>query len=595
MILHLDYNSELLTKFIVVRPHIARGIVDQEVTQVRSGVDFLQRYTMEELDGAVIGWAQEGPYLYLRLPAQGEFPSVATSYPWLVDATPFEDKTITTDIEDKYGIVNNFAIERSSDDISFDQMTLPSFTVQVANDRLEDPEGIIGRQVNFRIPELDVTETMQCVDVRRGLSKTSLVCKDIRELSELVVDQQDRREDDLNAGGNVVMDADVALEHKKDAVGYCFDVPTDCLNGYAFDTQDYRIYRVGYGSFEPDEVEIQQDDRWGQLEEYTIEEITEVLPSGEQMLSQVIKVDALVAHPPRSGSVEPDYDSAPRKIRVTGLFHSERPGIEKVRGVLAYLFDRYSSRPFTGSYFNLSEIYDELDFAETVGVFIDEPTALGEVIERLQNGCTKGWQLCTHNGKLTVRKMDYRRPRAYRLKSTEVLNEDSLELDFEGSRAVSLIKVLYAQSYTEDRFREYQDRDINRELTNVHRIIKPQEIETLLKEEADARARLRWTADNYSFHLPRVNGLQVHGREFFGLRQYDIIEYRKGQWSLWYVLNVRANVESEVVELDIKAVSLMTLEIAGVLDCDTGFSLTGFADSMYPSDTFNYGVGELVC
>jgi hypothetical protein len=51
-----------------------------------------------------------------------------------------------------------------------------------------------------------------------------------------------------NEAGNIVIDADVAKEYKADAAGYCSFVPGYCVNGFAFDSQNYRKYRLATGA-----------------------------------------------------------------------------------------------------------------------------------------------------------------------------------------------------------------------------------------------------------------------------------------------------------------------------------------------------------
>ena len=194
-----------------------------------------------------------------------------------------------------------------------------------------------------------------------------------------------------------------------------------------------------------------------------------------------MKIDVIITNPPEPGSVEPTYDNEPRKIRITGIFHSEITEIEKIENIIPYLFRRFSATPYTDVYFDLEELQEELEtIPEPVGVYIGDNSGLADVIEKLQGGCSKGWQLFAHNGKFTARVYDREREPWGVLRKIDILNETELTIDYQGEKNFSEISVEYAFSNTEEKGLIFTDQEKNQELKKLWKTVKNKKIETIL-------------------------------------------------------------------------------------------------------------------
>ncbi|MFY9379479.1 MAG: hypothetical protein WAP07_04450 [Acutalibacteraceae bacterium] len=513
---------------------------------------------LEASESPIGSYFQDENWLYIRKPVADETPFWATSKAWLI---PVLIVGVGTQLADEYdpgtpwGIVSDYEIQRIADE-EFGQMSLTRLNIVIAKERLSNPENLIGSNIEIYIPEIGKTaDILNVSSAKKGLLKSTLICKDLRHtLKEKTLTQHYNRDHYKNDVGNSVLAPDMEREFKKDVVGYCFEVPTDCINSYAYDTQDYRLYRAGYGRMSIDRVEIQQGDGWGEFSSYTIDEITETLPSGETIITEVLKIDAIITNPPEPGSVEPTYDNEPRKIRITGLFHSEIPEIEKIQNIVPYLFKRYSNTPFTDVFFDLEELERELEtIPEPVGVYIGDSSSLADVIEKLQGGCSKGWQLFAHNGKFTARVYDREREPWGELKTTDILNETELVIDYQGDRNYSEISVEYAFSNTEEKGLVFTDQEKNQKLKELW-TVKNKKIETLLKNTTDAEKRLKYEIDQHDGYYPVINDIRVCGEKWFWVRQFDILEAEFGEGRKWVVLEMKSNIKKEETILKIKKI-----------------------------------------
>jgi hypothetical protein len=176
-----------------------------------------------------------------------------------------------------YGMIGKYQVKISAEPHDYQTLKFNSLKLSVLKKALEgDPSSYLGGTIIVKDEHLVDIEKQYVENIIYDLDTVTIECKDLREkLSDNVIDQQYKREDYKNSSGNVIMDEDTGQRYKADAIGYCNGVPCDCLNGYAFDAEDYRRYRASYGQItvdyqEPDTpagtagkgVEVEMENGW---------------------------------------------------------------------------------------------------------------------------------------------------------------------------------------------------------------------------------------------------------------------------------------------------------------------------------------------
>jgi hypothetical protein len=163
----------------------------------------------------------------------------------------------------------------------------------------------------------------------------------------------------------------------------------------------------------------------------------------------LINVKNAIAHPPQEGYTVPNVDSTLRKIRVSGIFHAEIPGITNCLTQFEYLFKRYSTMPYADLYFNKHEITNELNKmnGKVSGIAVTEPAPLYDVIASLQNGNTYGWKFANCAGKLTVRLDDPARA-AVSIPAVDIVNIEELRIETGQEDFVTDLRILYNKNYS---------------------------------------------------------------------------------------------------------------------------------------------------
>jgi hypothetical protein len=317
------------------------------------------------------------------------------------------------------------------------------------------------------------------------------------------------------------------------------------VNGFAFDSQNYRKYRLGYGSIavdyyysqnSPDNrgVEVEIENGWrvlkkgspGQQNCWWEETVSETLPNGLGISTTLICVPVLVAHPSSEGFSTPDLEATPRRIRATGVFHSElgASNIVKPRFILKYLFERYSSLPYEDYNFNIGEINGELAILDNApcGIYIDKPAKLFNVVGDLQSGSIYGWQLAQYRGLITARTDNPSRAKTWDIKASDIMNISGLEADCDGTNYASSVIVKYSKNYSEDSAKEYIDTETEEIIVAKRGVRKTKTVDTLLKNEADAKTRYSAEIQGSVNALRSVTGIKLFGNKWDNMRVYDI-------------------------------------------------------------------------
>jgi hypothetical protein len=570
MVLGLSYRTQI--HFTPYKPAVWRGLlwhtgknlpghtaygrnkITINTVQIGS-LQLTEVKTVAELDNKADAYCVSGNYVYARFRQRDELPAYASAQEWLFNEILMlveafisdRDFQVQNGLPVRYGVTSEYKIKMSAEPNTYGILKFNSYSLSFLRGTYRaEPYNLLGNTCKFYSDDLaECYESVYIENIVYNFDTVNLSCKDIRsKLSDNAVDQQFKKSDYINEAGNIVIDDDVAKQYKADAAGYCSCVPGYCVNGYAFDSQNYRKYRLGYGKIEvdyyyaqnsPDNrgVEVEIENGWRVLKKGSPEQancwweetVSETLPNGLSVDTTLICVPVLVAHPPSEGFSIPDLEATPRRIRATGVFHSElgASNIIKPRFILKYLFERYSSLPYEDYNFNIGEINGELAILDNApcGIYIDKPAKLFNVVGDLQNGSVYGWQLAQYRGLLTARADDPNRVKTWDIKASDIMNISGLETDCDGTNYASSVIVKYSKNYSEDTAKEYIDTGTEERIVSKRGVRKTKTVDTLLKNEADAKIRYSEEIRGSVNVLRSVAGIKLFGNKWDGMRVYD--------------------------------------------------------------------------
>ncbi|GHV73283.1 hypothetical protein AGMMS49940_05850 [Spirochaetia bacterium] len=530
-------------------------------------------------DGA---FCQVDNLLYIRMREDFGTATNCTSYPWWFDIFSYStglgltdgDFFVSNGIGYKTGLLTGYKLKISSDDNAYDQVKFTGFNFELIWEKIKSiGDSLIG---SYIIMENDtaVLEKKYIENTVRTLDTLKVQTKDLRaSLKQSVLDQKFMpHEFDTTLGTTTVnaVDQDVLKTDKSDAIGYCVGSPATCMNGdqkNGTPNADWRYYRVCYGSFSVDAagdaggVEVKMDAGWKKITSgYTLVDYTETYPSGNTVVTKLLRIPAAVVHPAKNGSTDPDYECTPREVRVTGTFHTERGAtITRPLEIIKYLFERYTYILWNNDYFNLTELTAELAPLNNapMGIFIGEATELFQVIGKIQNGSIMGFKFTEYAGKFTARLHNPNRAITRTIKAHEIINLYSLEMDNKGGNYVSDGYVQYAKVWSEkDVYAEVRDEELRRQILNIRNLDKTGGVETLLKNEADAKTRFNNFMNTSKNVTPRISGIKLNGEKYSNFREYEIVNIDFGDLTpirTWYILNAEFDVQTNACTIDVMA------------------------------------------
>ena len=488
--------------------------------------------------------------IYVHFKHFSEAAATASAQFWLFSAI----------VERSYGVTNGDTLKRIengsvitykealknkivvSENADFATMKFEKTALQLNNrDNLYlQIENILGNEVLLMDDQFEFLHRLYVKNCSYNRTQTDFECENIlASLKEKILLKNYNREDYLTSTGNVGIDDETAKRFMQDAVGFCRAVPADCINGNAADTTDERKYRVSWGKFTESLVELEIENGWKTLQsgDYSKENgVLETWIDGSTRETSYIVISAMMAHPPQAGALDPDYEAAPRRIRVTGHFNNAYA--TNIQAILKYFFTFYSNMPFNETYFNISEITTELAYNNrfTCGVCIQEPLEFIRLIENLQTQCVRYFQLLTIQNKITIREMNLLRTPTAQLSVDEIVNFDELKISLNYQNYASSINCGYGRFFSEDdqdnAYEHYLDVTKEMEILNMHKKRKNEKHYTILKDLSAAQAKTSELLERYKRNILTITDMQLFGRKWFDLHVLDILIIRVKNYSL---------------------------------------------------------------
>jgi hypothetical protein len=219
------------------------------------------------------------------------------------------------------------------------------------------------------------------------------------------------------------------------------------------------------------------------------------------------------------------------EVRMDGVFNN--PGIRNLDtefvtplDIIKDILYKYASVPYDKQRYYLPEIENELEPLNNfeIGVLFDKSVLIYEAIEKLQSGSVLGFQFCIHENLFTARLDNPNRPISWKIRNTEILHLNEVEIDWNADLYGSYTDIEYAYNYDEKNGRRWIDKTKRLAILDIHRQENDWSIKTLLANEIDAEMKSDILLEDFSALQPLIKNIQLSGEKWFGLRIYDMVE-----------------------------------------------------------------------
>ena len=206
------------------------------------------------------------------------------------------------------------------------------------------------------------------------------------------------------------------------------------------------------------------------------------------------------------------------EVRATGVFNPQTNPGEIVRDMLMY----YGQYQYDSSIFNMTEWTSELSTLSEIGIFLDSKKSVYEWIEKIQNGCSLGWQMFILRDRFTARLDDPNRRKSFDIDPADIENMSEIEVELDGENYASYTDVSYRPDYTEKNSNHVIDKSMQNKIMDIYHFENGYENDSLLWNEADAKRKGYMILEDFSVVRPILRGIRLRGTEWFNLRIYDI-------------------------------------------------------------------------
>lgn len=333
----------------------------------------------------------------------------------------------------------------------------------------------------------------------------------IISLDEIVVKTKDKREqqtikiptETFNDTDYPDIDPDLVGKTKPDAYGYLNCVPGICINSEQAGAKTFYFASIiSFPALGPvPTFEVYEDEQW-----ISIATAATDYPNGTATFAVAdVHVDG-------------DNTKGIKKVRCVAAYY--RPEINPA-DIIADLNDRYLGVPYNSSNYNTTEWVDESTYLSNVGLYLKEQKELYEWIEILQNGTTVGFQYFFDNGLRTIRLDNPNRDASRTIYAVEILNDFSFDNNeqFFSTHA----KIEYNRNQQSKETQYYENLDYYNDVIKQHRKEVRYDAEVLWLTEAYAEDKSIIIMEDQQRERP-VGKLLLHGKDFFELRLFDIID-----------------------------------------------------------------------
>lgn len=191
--------------------------------------------------------------------------------------------------------------------------------------------------------------------------------------------------------------------------------------------------------------------------------------------------------------------------------------------VLKYIERNYNNAAFTSSFFNMTEITEEIGALKQVAIYINKQVEIYEFIRQMQEGSSNRFRYdIDASGVRTARLDNLSRTSSMYVTVAEILENEELRIYTDKDTVAASIKINFAKDEIEGTYSTVVD--VSRESVVAQNAREKPELEfdTFLTNRADATARALLEATRLG-QIRRFTDCTLRGKRFLVVRIYDII------------------------------------------------------------------------
>ena len=159
-----------------------------------------------------------------------------------------------------------------------------------------------------------------------------------------------------------------------------------------------------------------------------------------------------------------------------------------------------------------------------VGIVFDKQQKVYEAIATLQNGANLGFRYeISPDGHRTVRIDDWDRAVDHTVFWEDIKDNLTLKVGTDSTLIAATVNIDYEHDYAEDAWTRYVDESLYDEVFLKYRQAPALTIEAYMLTEAYAQQRSAFALERYA-SIPRKIEIQLHGKEYYGVQIYDMLQ-----------------------------------------------------------------------
>jgi hypothetical protein len=145
-------------------------------------------------------------------------------------------------------------------------------------------------------------------------------------------------------------------------------------------------------------------------------------------------------------------------------------------------------------------------------------------LRRIQETSVIGFQFTVYKNLFTARLDNPNREISWKIRNTDILHLDQVEIDWNSDFYGSSTDIEYAYNYNEKTGMRWIDTTQKEKILDMHRQEKDWSAKTLLANEADAQKKSDILLEDFSTLQPLIKNIQLSDKKWFNMRVYDMTE-----------------------------------------------------------------------
>jgi hypothetical protein len=414
-----------------------------------------------------------------------------------------------------------------ADNIAAGQMRFHSANIEVINTDGEFDNAVrfVGNNAEVYLRDGETATGIRqyyIKDISLSLNKAVFICGDKRErLSQNIPNKSFGAADypymSSPAGRD---DADTRSDSIgaiiPDAYGRCINIPAVCVNPYNADSAANRIFKAArvYTILEKVEVKMTQPESGAEVWTNQTSYVVNRSPGGG-----TFELPASRCMPQWKNPGDPYNIPEVFEVRVTGTFSNQNTAADIIKELLRY----YCHIPYAPDRYDQAEFAAELAGMGNIGICFTEETGIFEAVEKIQNAAVYSFQFRAAFDKFTARRDDNNRALSRTVKDVDIVNIDDVEIRFNTAEYATIIDVAYNHDYYADESAHIVNTGNQKTMLRTAKVDKTYNADSMLAAAADAHAKANYLETYFQTPHPIIGGVKLSGKEWFGIRAYDIV------------------------------------------------------------------------